>query len=414
MKKLILLVIVVAAVVGVWYWRKHRPVKPETVYFRSQPVARASVTQDVTATGTISPIKKVEVATQVTGKVITLAADYNSHVTEGHIIAVIDPKTYESQLASARAQLKSNQATLERTQAQIRLAKKELERLTKLFERGHISESDLDSAQSNYDQLVATEKVNQAAIEQSEASVKTAETNLSYCTITSPVTGVVITRAVDEGQIVVSSMNASALFTIATDLSRIQVEASIPEADIGEIKVGQTVNFTVDAYKDKFVGKVMQIRLSSTTTSNVVTYPVIVEAENPGEKLFPGMTATISIVVSQAADVLTVSAAALRFVPEGVQVPPDAGQVLWVADDANHIHPVPVEVGISDGINVQVSSEMEALEGKEVATGVMTAEELKKSKEKEETNPFMMRPPGGGRRGPGGPGGGGPGGPPPR
>ncbi|MBQ6472331.1 MAG: hypothetical protein IJJ33_10130, partial [Victivallales bacterium] len=140
-----------------------------------------------------------------------------------------------------------------------------------------------------------------------------------------------------------------------------------------------------------------------------VTYPVIVEAANPDEKLFPGMTATISIIVSQAKDVLTVPAAALRFAPEGAPPPPDAGQVLWVADDPNRIHPVRISAGISDGINVEVASEDENLSGKQVATGVMTAEELKKSKEKQETNPFMMRPPGG-RRGPGG----GPGGPPPR
>ncbi len=414
MKKLILFIIVVAALGGGWYWYRHRPAKPETIYFRSAPVARASVTQDVTATGTISPIKKVEVATQVTGKVITLAADYNSHVKAGQLIAVIDPQTYESQLASTRAQLKSNQATLERTQAQLRLAKRELERLTKLHEKGHVSDADLDSAQSNYEQLLATEKTNQAAIEQSQASVKTAETNLSYCNITSPVTGVVITRAVDEGQTVVSSMNASALFTIATDLSKIQVEASIPEADIGEIEVGQTVNFTVDAYKDRFVGKVVQIRLSSTTTSNVVTYPVIVEAENPGEKLFPGMTANLSIVVAEATDAVTVPAAALRFTPPAEYKPPRpqgapaeaapaAGAaprfskeqpVVWIADSDTEIHPVPVQLGISDGITQALVGGEELLD-KKVVTGKLSAAAAKANAD-QTTNPFMPRRPGGG------------------
>ena len=350
---------------------------------------------------------------QVNGKIISLAVDYNSKVTKGQVVAQIDPATYEATYSAAKAQLSSANATLEKTKASLAHAEKELARLKTLVERKMVSDSEYDAQLSTRDQLLAEIKINQASIEQATANVKKAKTDFDYCTIVSPVTGVVLSRDVDEGQTVVSNMSASSLLKIATDLSKIQVEASVPEADVGQLKVGQEVHFTVDAYKESFLGKVKEIRLAATTASNVVTYPVIVEAENPSEKLFPGMTATISIVVSQAADVLTVSAAALRFVPEGVQVPPDAGQVLWVADDANHIHPIPVEVGISDGINVQVASEKEALEGKEIATGVMTAEELKKSKEKEETNPFMMRPPGGGRRGPGGPGGG-PGGPPPR
>ena len=411
MKKLIIIIIVLAAAGGFYYWRKHRPAEQETTFYRSQPIARGTVVQDVTATGTISPITKVEVATQVTGKVISLSADYNSKVTEGQVIAIIDPDNYKSQLASARAQLKSNQASLEKTLAQLRFTEKELERLKKLNERGMATDSELDSMQASYDQLLATEKSNQAAIEQSEASVKTAENNLSYCTITSPVTGVVITRAVDEGQTVVSSMNASALFTIATDLSAIKVEASIPEADIGEIKVGQTVNFTVDAYKDKFVGKVTQIRLSSTTTSNVVTYPVIVEAVNEEEKLFPGMTANLAIVIAENKDVVTVPAAALRFTPPDAPARPPMGmaagdsapeaaspeqqenmKTIWIADSDTEIHPVQVKLGISDGITQALVGSEELLD-KRVVTGKQSAGAAKRAAD-QPSNPFMPKRPG--------------------
>ncbi len=415
MKKIVWLVIALVIVAGGWWLvnGKRGGGKGNEVFYRRVKVGKGTITQEVSATGTVKPIKEVEVGAQVNGKIISLAVDYNSKVTQGQVVAQIDPATYEATYSAAKAQLSSANATLEKTKASLAHAEKELARLKTLVERKMVSDSEYDAQLSTRDQLLAEIKINQASIEQATANVKKAKTDFDYCTIVSPVTGVVLSRDVDEGQTVVSNMAASSLLKIATDLSMIQVEASVPEADVGLLEVGQVVHFTVDAYKESFLGKVKEIRLAATTASNVVTYPVIVEAENPGEKLFPGMTATISIVVSQAADVLTVSAAALRFVPEGMQVPPDAGQVLWVADDANHIHPVPIEVGISDGINVQVSSEKEALEGREVATGVMTAEELKKSKEKQETNPFMMRPPGGGRRAPGGPGGG-PGGPPPR
>ncbi len=418
MKKIIIILILIVLVAGAVCWLKVRHAGKSTeVFYRRVKITKGTITQEVTATGTVNPIKEVEVGAQVNGKIISLKVDYNSKVTKGQIVAQIDPATYEASYNASLAQLNSAKATLEKTQAQLTLAEKELTRLKTLVDRKMVSDSEYDSQLSTRDQLLAEIKINKASIEQAEANVKKAKTDLDYCTIASPVTGVVLSRDVDEGQTVVSNMSASTLLKIATDLSRIQVEASVPEADVGLLKLDQDVHFTVDAYKDTFHGKVKEIRLAATTASNVVTYPVIVEAENPDSKLFPGMTATISIVVSQATDVLTVPTAALRYAPENAPMPPDAGQAIWIADDANHIHPVPITVGISDGINVEISCDMEALDGKEAATGVMTAEELKKSKEKEETNPFMMRPPGGGRR-PGGPGrpppGGGPGGPPPR
>lgn len=430
---------------GVFYWKKRHVVQEEQVFYRFQEIRRGSVTEEVTATGTVDPIQKVSVTTQVTGEVIELYADYNSRVTEGQIIALIDPDTYESQLASQRASLasqhaslKSAEATLERTTAQLNYAQKELTRQQRLAERGMTTEAELDSAQATVDELTATRKQNEAAIEQAKASieqakaaVKNAETNLSYCTIHSPVTGVVIDRSVEKGQTVVSSMNATALFTIATDLSVVQVEAAIPEADIGGIRVGQAVNFTVDAYKTKFQGKVTQIRLASTTTSNVVTYPVIVEAENPGEKLFPGMTANLSIITQDASDTVVVPNAATRFNPPNQQsaaapasgdfpangAPPsgfgggprpgampdaeEAGEAtIWIADSETQIHPVTVRTGITDGVNTVILDGEELL-GKNVVIGKQSAAQATQGGDDQPKNPFMPTPPGrgGNRRG---------------
>ena len=451
MKKIILLVVILAVIAGgFYYWKRHHVVQDATVYYRSQEIQRGSVTEEVTATGTVDPIQKVSVTTQVTGEVIELHADYNSRVKEGDVIALIDPDTYESALASQRAslasqhaQLKSAEATLERTTAQLVFAQKELTRQKKLAERGMTTEAELDSAQATVDELTATRKQNEASIEQAKASieqakaaVKNAETNLSYCTIHSPVTGVVIDRSVDKGQTVVSSMNATALFTIATDLSVVQVEAAIPEADIGGIRVGQTVNFTVDAYKTKFKGKVMQIRLSSTTTSNVVTYPVIVEAENPGEKLFPGMTANLSIITQDVENTVVVPNAATRFTPPNqasaepaqggfptngapsarfgtpMGGPPatigeEAGEAtIWIADSETQIHPVTVRTGITDGVNTVILDGEELL-GKRVVVGKQSSAQATKGSDQPK-NPFMPSPPRGGNRR------GGAGGPPPR
>ena len=432
LKKILKFVLFCLVLGGIWYgvhWYRTRPRPAEPTYYRSQVVQRGSLTQEVTATGTIAPIKEVSVTTQVTGKIISLSADYNSRIVKDQVIALIDPDTYESALASARAQLKNNEASRERTQAQLTLAGKELERLKKLFAKEMATESELDNAQASYDELVATLKSNEASIEQSQASVRTAEKNLADCTITSPVTGIVIDRSVEEGQTVVSSMNATGLFNVATELTRVQVEAAIPEADVGNIRVGQRVVFTVDAYKEKFHGKVTQIRLASETTSNVVTYPVIIEAENPEEKLFPGMTANLSIIVEEASDVVLVPNAATRFTPpdgalpsapppqaaeagNGQGRPPrslgDQEKLIWLADSPTEIHPVPVELGITDGVNTVILTGGDALVGKKVVVGKMSAAAAKQATSEQPSNPFMPKPPSRNGR-PGG----GPGGPPP-
>ena len=265
-----------------------------------------------------------------------------------------------------------------------------------MLDREMVSESEYDSALAVRDKLKADIKINEASIENAKANAKQAKTNLDYCIIKSPVTGVVINRAVDEGQTVVSNMNASTLFKIAADLSKVKVEASIPEADVGQLKVGQPVRFTVDAYRRPFKGKVMQIRLAAVTSSNVVTYPVIVEADNSEGLLFPGMTATLSIIVAEEKDCLCVPAAALRFKKN--EFPQGFGTGVWRMTPDGGLAPAKVRLGVSDSISYQVSGEVN--EGDEIAVGIMTGDELKGGGQ-QVNNPFMMRPPGmrGGNRG---------------
>ena len=394
MKFIIILVFIAALAGGGWYtYQKLHPKKVDVAY-RTATVKRDTITQEIRATGTVQPIKEVEVGTQVNGRILNLYVDFNSAVTTGQIVALIDPAVYEANHAKDCAQLMSNQANVEQIAVKLALAEKDLSRKTELANRNMLSKADLDTVRAERDSLTAQTKIAAAAVEQSKAAVKLSKTNLDYCTIRSPVNGVVIARNVDEGQTVVSSMNAQQLFKIATDLTRIQVEASIPEADVGQIRTNQPVSFTVDAYRDTFKGVVKQIRLASTTVQNVVTYPVIVEADNPDEKLFPGMTANISVEVARKENVQIVPAAALRFMPTNL-VTKVRGPKVWVLDTDKRPVAVSVKLGISDGTNTSIENPLD-LDGKEVVLGVQnngkgTAADTPK-------NPFMPAQPGGNNR----------------
>ena len=389
MKKVIFLVLLAAAAGGGGYvYQKKRPKKVEVAY-RTAKVKRDTLVQDIRATGTIQPIKEVEVGTQVNGRILQLYVDFNSAVTTNQIVALIDPAVYEANHAKDCAQLKSNQANVELYTVKLALAEKDLSRKTELSNRNMLSKADLDIVQAERDALFAQLKISQAAVEQSSAVVKLSKTNLDYCTIRSPVNGVVIARNVDEGQTVVSSMNAQKLFLIATDLKRIQVEASIPEADVGLIRTNQPVSFTVDAYRDTFNGVVKQIRLAATTMQNVVTYPVIVEADNPDEKLFPGMTANISVEVARKEDVQVIPAAALRFAPTNL-VTEVRGPKIWMLKADQTPQAVGVTLGISDGTSTAVEAPAD-LEGRDVILGFQTNGQPASGGPK---NPFMPSPPG--------------------
>lgn len=372
------------------------------VQYRTAPIVRTDIVSTVEATGTVTPIKKVEVGAQVNGRVIKLFVDYNSVVTNGQVVALIDPLVYEANYKSAVAQLhvaeanvEVRKAALDSAKAELVLAEKTYNRKLTLAEKSLASVSDLDAAtealdraKASVEQATANLKSAESSVEQARASSQKAEADLGYCTIKSPVDGVVITRSVDEGQTVVSSMNAVPLLKIAEDLKTIWVEANVPEADVGHIHEGQKVTFTADAYRDKFEGVVKQVRISATTTNNVVTYPIIVEAQNPGEKLFPGMTTTLAIETDRADDTLAVTSAAFRFRPAEKETD-IKGKKVWLMKEGD-IEAVQVETGVADSSFTQLLNAA-ALEGKEVAIGYQTAASQKAAKET--SNPFMPKPP---------------------
>ena len=365
------------------------PAKKETKRYRYAPIEYSDVIRTVEATGTITPRNSpngVPVGAQVNGKIIKLFVDYNSVVTNGQVVALIDPQVYEANYKNAMAQLKSAKARLV-------LAEKTLVRKKLLREKGLCSEADLDEA-------VASRDTAEASVDQCTASSEQAKANLDYCTIRSPVNGVVLDRKVEEGETVVSSMNAVPVLTIAEDLRTIWVQATVPEADVGNIKVGQTVTFTADAYRRKFVGKVKQIRLAATTTSNVVTYPIIIEAENPGELLFPGMTATLSIETARAENVPVVSAAAFRFRPKeedrsAAEVP--RGVKMWFECEDGKLAAQHIETGVSDGTFSELIDGAQFV-GRKAVIGYETTTSAKIAKD-QTTNPFMPKHPKRGTKG---------------
>ena len=423
----IVTLLVVAALVagGILWYRAHRALAA-VVHYRTAPVLRSDVYRTVDATGTVNPIKEVQVGAQVNGKIIKLFVDYNSVVTNGQVVALIDPQVYQANYASALGQLHSNEANVRKCEAELVYAEKQLARKKSLLASALAPVQDYDSALSTRDSDLASLNAAKAAVEQSQASVSQAKANLDYCTIVSPVDGIVIERNIDEGQTVVSSFSASELFKIATSLTRIQVEASVPEADIGSVKVGQSVSFTVDAHSGlTFTGEVTQVRLASTTTSSVVTYPVIIEADNIGGKLYPGMTANIAIHISEAKNTLCVTSAALRYKPaeeSAVEAPATpsapigvgttiAGSghksrtgTLYLLDESGAPVRTSVTLGISDGSFTVIKAPAD-IEGREAVLGVMDAATAA-SAAAGTSNPFMPKMPDQKKKNAGGPPGG--------
>ena len=381
--------------------------------YRLAPIARADIVSTVTATGTVTPRNSpsgIPVGAQVNGKLIKLFVDYNSTVTNGQVVALIDPMVYEANYKSAVARLHVNRANVEVSEATVRsreaelaLAEKTFARKKTLAEKKLAPEADLDSAEealararASLDSAKASLKSAKASVEQSEADMSQAKANLEYCTIVSPVDGIVIDRKVEEGETVVSSMNAVPVLTIAEDLGVIWVEATVPEADIGNVAVGQTVTFTADAYRRKFTGKVIQIRRAAATTNNVVTFPVIIEAENPDEMLFPGMTATLSIETARAEGVPLVAAAAFRFRPKSEDIEHldeiPRGRKIWLANDDGAIEPIAATEGVSDDSFTQIVCDgADRLVGRNAIVGYETSRTAQNGDNA--NNPFMPKMP---------------------
>lgn len=398
-KEIILTAVAVAVVVGLGIWYFTGSAAQHKVTYATATVSKGDISSSVTATGTIEPVIEVEVGTQVSGIIDKIYADYNSVVTKGQLIAEMDRVTLQSELAS-------QQATYGGAKAEYEYQQKSYERSKGLHEKALISDTDYELAMYNYQKA-------KSAYDSSKASLAKAERNLSYATITSPIDGVVISRDVEAGQTVASGFETPTLFTIAADLTQMQVVADVDEADIGGIEEGQRASFTVDAYpNDVFNGVVTQIRLgdasstSSTTSSSstVITYEVVISAPNPDLKLKPRLTANVTIYILDKTGVLSVPNRALRFAPEtpliganDIVKDAEGEHKLWTREGTTFTaHPV--KIGISNGISTEIISGI--AEGTKVITeatiGSMPGEneEAEASQESGERSPFMPGPPG--------------------
>jgi HlyD family secretion protein len=306
---------VLGAFVALWAWRYHAAQAAESAW-RTAPVERGDIRVAISATGTLSAISTVEVGSQISGQVTDVLVDYNAQVHKGQVLARIDPSTYEAQIAQGTAAANSARASLASARASLRNAEIDYTRKTSLGQQQLVARSDIDAARAARDQALAQANAAQAQIGQQVASTETARLNLQRTVIRSPVDGVVLTRSIEPGQTVAASLQAPVLFQIAEDLAQMQIVLAVDEADIGQVKAGQVVTFTVDAFPDRqYRGTVQQVRLSSTNTNNVITYPVVVAVRNEDGSLLPGMTTNAEIEVSLHRDVLKVPNAALRFHP---------------------------------------------------------------------------------------------------
>lgn len=390
-KKKALVIAAVAAIAALAVWLLSGGKKEEKITFDTAAVAPANIMNSITATGTIEPVTSVTVGTQVSGIVSKLFVDYNSVVKKGQVIAELDKTNLMSQLNTAKTQLAT-------AQSQLNYQTANYNRYKTLFEKGLVAADDFDNAKLSYTQ--AKEQVVSAKEE-----VQRAQTNLGYATITSPIDGVVLSKSVEEGQTVAASFSTPELFTIAQDLTNMQVVADVDEADIGDVKEGERVTFTVDAYPDDtFKGEVKQVRQEATTTNNVVTYEVVISAPNADLKLKPGLTANVTIYTAERKGVLSVPSKALRFTPQKETVGKmkivdvaNAKNKVWTIE-GNSIVAHKVNIGMTDGTNTQIVGGI--AEGTKVVTGlkVTGGEEKMPMEAQGEKSPFAPGPPGKNKR----------------
>lgn len=361
---------------ALWYWWSNDPVNG---HYKTLPIDRGPITSLVTATGAVNPVISVQVGSQVSGKIAKLYADFNSIVREGQVLASIDQKPYQAKVSQAKAALKSAQAGLAKARNMLVQKRLELNRMAVLREQQFVAQSDLDLARTNARDAEAQVDVSLAQIDQAKATLASAELDLGYTTIFSPVNGTVVSRNVEEGQTVVASFQTPTLFVLAQDLTRMQVIANVSESDIGGVTEGKSADFRVDAYpRESFHGIVTQVRNAPVSIQNVVTYDVIISVENPELKLKPGMTANITIVTARNEDALRAPNAALRFRMPGVPVDRKTPQ-LWILDATGRVRPVPVTLGIADSLYTDITSS-EVREGEAAIVGLATAEDSAQEK----------------------------------
>lgn len=395
-QKLIAGVIAVAVIAGGGYWLFGGAKKKNLITFSTIQVKKSDISTSITATGNIEPVTEVEVGTQVSGIIDKIYVDYNSVVKEGQLIAEMDKVPLQNELESAKG-------TYDGAKAEFEYQERNYKRNQQLHEKGLISDTEYEENLYNYQRA-------KSSLESSRAAYNNAQRNLSYAIITSPINGVVTSRDVEEGQTVASGFETPTLFTIAADLTKMQVVADVDEADIGGVKEGQRVTFTVDAYpEDTFEGRVTQIRLgsskssstSSTSTSSetVVTYEVVISADNPDLKLKPRLTANVNIYTLDKKDVLCVPSKALRFIPEQPMLGSDdvvedceGEHKVWTYE--NHVFKAhPVTIGLSDGINTEILGGVE--EGLTIVSEAETnmSANVEESSSQSERSPFMPGPP---------------------
>ena len=391
MKKIskVWIAVIAIAIIAFAMWKLSGNKKVEEVTFETEKVAPANIQNSITATGTIEPVTSVTVGTQVSGIVRKLYVDYNSVVKRGQVIAELDKTNLISELNTAKANLNSILSSLNYQQANFN-------RYQALYQKGLVSADEFESARLSYQQ--ANQQVSQA-----RESVKKAQTNLGYATITSPIDGIVLSKSVEEGQTVAASFNTPELFKIAQDLTNMQVVADVDEADIGDVKNGERVTFTVDAYPDDtFEGTVKQVRQEATTTNNVVTYEVVISAPNGDMKLKPGLTASVTIYTQERQGVLSVSSKALRYTPTketiGTRkiVDTNAKNKVWSLE-GNNIVAHAVNIGMCDGTHTQIVSGLKV--GQEIIVGVNVASNaMPPGMQEGNRSPFAPGPPGRNRR----------------
>ncbi len=351
MKKYIIVAVAIILALGI----SLTVFKNSGVKYITKEITTESITQYVEASGTIKPINTIEVGTQVSGTVASIYVDYNSVVKKGDLLAELDPSLFQANVDQSTAKLNNAQATLAKASSTLNYKRNNYQRYQHLYEKNYVSKDEVELALSNYQQAQAEVSAANAEVSAARATLDNNLTNLRYSKIVSPVDGTVISRAVDVGQTVAASFNTPTLFEVAEDLTQMQIETSVSEADIGKVKVGQKAYYTLDGYQDrKFEGEVTQVRLASTTTNNVVTYAVIISVDNSEGLVIPGMSANVSIITNKVDDALCVPLQALKFTPE-TNGQKYEKQGIWI-QTKNGLKRYDIELGASDDNRTQVIS----------------------------------------------------------
>lgn len=389
-------IVLIAAIVVFFVYRYFASDKKTNIVVQTVKMTGQNVTTSVTATGTVEPVDQVEVGTQVSGIINHIYADYNSQVKKGQLLAELDKTNLQESVNNALAQY--NAALNE-----LNYYQQNYSRQSNMYKAGVISKAD-------YEQAAYQIKNSQQTVSQRKTALAQARTNLSYANIYAPIDGIVRSREVEEGQTVAASMTTPTLFTIAKDITKMQVEANVDEADIGGVAVGQRVSFTVDAYpQEEFSGRVRQVRLAATTESNVVTYTVIIDADNPEQKLKPGLTATITIYTQELTGINTIPAAAISFSPDtetlqkyyqqngitakipDIKAGKNKDKFIWIKNNDGSLSQKQITIGISYGVNVQV---VKGLSGKEQIVTNLDEQHAVAKTDSEVSSPFMPKRPG--------------------